>query len=81
MSLDEDDENFASFVENGSDEEYSSDAPLTIPTNREEMDPVSPYTTYRFFGLEVEFPQDRIPFSSQKSTMTAVAELLFWLLV
>lgn len=81
MSLDEDDENFASFVENGSDEEYSSDAPLTIPTNREEMDPVAPYTTYRFFGLEVEFPQDRIPFSSQKSTMTAVAELLFWLLV
>lgn len=77
MSLDEDDENFASFVENGSDEEYSSDAPLTIPTNREEMDPVAPYTTYRFFGLEVEFPQDRIPFSSQKSTMTAVAELLF----
>ena len=81
MSLDEGDENFASFVENGSDEEYSSDAPLTIPTNREEMDPVAPYTTYRFFGLEVEFPQDRIPFSSQKSTMTAVAELLFWLLV
>ena len=77
MSLDEDDENFASFVENGSDEEYSSDTPLTIPTNREEMDPVAPYTTYRFFGLEVEFPQDRIPFSSQKSTMTAVAELLF----
>ena len=81
MNFDEDDENSASFVENSSDEEYSSDAPLTIPTNREEMDPVAPYTTYRFFGLEVEFPQDRIPFSSQKSTMTAVAELLFWLLV
>lgn len=77
MNFDEDDENSASFVENSSDEEYSSDAPLTIPTNREEMDPVAPYTTYRFFGLEVEFPQDRIPFSSQKSTMTAVAELLF----
>lgn len=77
MNFDDDDENFASFVEDSNDEEYSSDAPLIIPTNREEMDPVAPYTTYRFFGLEVEFPQDRIPFSSQKSTMTAVAELLF----
>ena len=77
MSFDDDEENFASTVEDSNDEDYSSDAPLIIPTNREEMDPVAPYTTYRFFGLEVEFPQDRIPFSSQKSTMTAVAELLF----
>ena len=77
MSFDDDGENFASFGEDSNDEEYSSDAPLVIPTNREEMGPVAPYTTYRFFGLEVEFPQDRIPFSSQKSTMTAVAELLF----
>ena len=72
MSFDDDEENFASTVEDSNDEDYSSDAPLIIPTNREEMDPVAPYTTYRFYGLEVEFPQDRIPFSSQKSTMTAV---------
>lgn len=78
MSFDDDEENFASTVEDSNDEDYSSDAPLIIPTNREEMDPVAPYTTYRFYGLEVEFPQDRIPFSSQKSTMTAVTKLFFW---
>lgn len=77
MSFDDDEENFASTVEDSNDEDYSSDAPLIIPTNREEMDPVAPYTTYRFYGLEVEFPQDRIPFSSQKSTMTAVTKLFF----
>ena len=77
MSFDDDEENFASTVEDSNDEDYSSDAPLIIPTNREEMDPVAPYTTYRFYGLEVEFPQDRIPFSSQKSTMTAVPKLFF----
>ena len=77
MSFDDDEENFASTVEDSNDEDYSSDAPLVIPTNREEMDPVAPYTTYRFYGLEVEFPQDRIPFSSQKSTMTAVTKLFF----
>lgn len=76
MNFDDDDENFTGSVNNSDHEEYSSGGPLIIPTNREEMDPVAPYTTYRFYGLEVEFPKDRIPFSSQKSTMTAVTKLL-----
>lgn len=81
MNSDDEEENFTSSVDDKDSEEYSSDDFAGIPTNREEMCPIAPFTTYRFYGLEVEFPQDRIPFISQKSTMTAVAELLFLLFV
>ena len=65
--------------DSGSFSEASDFVPADIPSRREETAPIAPYTTYRLYGLDVEFPRDRTPFTSQKSTMTAVFPI--WLFV
>ena len=62
--------------DSGSISKSSDFVPVDIPSRREETAPIPPYTTYRFYGLDVEFPRDRTPFTSQKSTMTAVSYLV-----
>ena len=50
----------------------SSERAVMIPEPKREDVVFAPFQTYRCYGVDIEFPQNRTPFPSQRSVMTFV---------